>query len=373
MKFAALSCRRVSPATGFTLIELLVVIFIIGILVALLIPAVNAAREAARNAECKNNLRQFGIGMINHADKHQDRYCSGAFDWTLDGPVTEVGWVADLINQSVPVGKMLCPTNPAQGSEVYDQLFNNTNFTSPCVDLLGSPAQLMPDGVTTVKNPCRQIAEDFAAAGESRLAVIQQRLYEQHYNTNYTASWFLVRGGVNLAADGSVISSSTSAACNAASLQQRYNTRGPLKRAQVDASATPSSFIVLLADGAPSTTLMPYDVGSLTRGSPLVRALSGGPLVKSTTSHPSPPVGNWWAHWHKNVLQDYRQFAPVHGGDCNMLFADGSVRSYTDANKDGFLNNGFAATTSNGFLDSEVELPPTEVASLYDVKAKLLP
>lgn len=77
-------CRAIRPKHAFTLVELLVVITIIGILVALLLPAVQAAREAARRSQCANNIKQLALAFLQHEEANKF-FPTGGWNYTYAG------------------------------------------------------------------------------------------------------------------------------------------------------------------------------------------------------------------------------------------------------------------------------------------------
>ena len=119
--FRSVSCANASRRRGFTLIELLVVIAIIGVLIGLLLPAVQSAREAARRAQCVNNLKQIGLAIHNYESVH-GCFPAGYQSWAGNGfrdsqtgdwgpgwgwltalmPMVEQGSIYNALNTNLP-------------------------------------------------------------------------------------------------------------------------------------------------------------------------------------------------------------------------------------------------------------------------------
>jgi len=151
---------------GFTLVELLVVIAIIGILVALLLPAIQAARESARKVSCRNNLHQIGVAMHNYESAFRKlppgyTYAKGAqgnalgHSWTdMILPFMELNSIHDRIDFKKPIydpinaairethiDSLLCPTDDVSptgfvemGDERYAMACYVANFGTPDLD-----------------------------------------------------------------------------------------------------------------------------------------------------------------------------------------------------------------------------------------------
>jgi prepilin-type N-terminal cleavage/methylation domain-containing protein len=121
--------RVVQRTSGFTLVELLVVIAIIGILVALLLPAIQAARESARRTQCKNNLRQIALAGLNHEANHKT-FPHGGWGWMWMGdpdkgygPQQPGGWIyqATPYLEEMNVFQVGAGLPPAQKAEALKQ------------------------------------------------------------------------------------------------------------------------------------------------------------------------------------------------------------------------------------------------------------
>lgn len=159
--------RPIPHARGFTLVELLVVIAIVGVLLALLIPAVQAARETTRRAACQNNLKQIGVALTNHETALKRWPAGKKWSGPTDDPASfAMSWssfvlnyleeqvLSSQINYKVPftdpvnlpatstvVPVYLCPsTSDVEEHRANNRLFNLGGIPGEgmaCIDYLG--------------------------------------------------------------------------------------------------------------------------------------------------------------------------------------------------------------------------------------------
>jgi prepilin-type N-terminal cleavage/methylation domain-containing protein len=141
-----MACSR---RTGFTLVELLVVITIIGILIALLLPAVQAAREAARRMECNNHLKQIGLAILNH-EQVQKHFPTGGWGW---------GWLGDPdrgFDYHQPGGWVYNILPFLEQQPLHDLQLGKTSSTTPTRGAAG--AQLVGTPLAAFQCPTRRRA-----------------------------------------------------------------------------------------------------------------------------------------------------------------------------------------------------------------------
>ena len=144
------SSRNNRPAArGFTLVELLVVIAIIGILVALLLPAIQAAREAARRSQCMNNLKQIGIALQNYHSAKKTFPIGAALQegamWSAYLlPYMEEDTLANMVKIDYVNSK---PYSHVQKSynALADPLYNNVVACETVIPVLRCPSVAMPE------------------------------------------------------------------------------------------------------------------------------------------------------------------------------------------------------------------------------------
>ena len=151
-----MKCRATTRNRAFTLVELLVVIAIIGVLVALLLPAIQAAREAARRTTCVNQLKQVGLSILNFHDAMKVFPTGGAL--TVGAPDNTGPRIQDYIVNGRPLGPE--KQGVAWGFQILPyleqnnvhNLTNSAQLNSAVIPLYVCPSRRAPVVIDDVKS-----------------------------------------------------------------------------------------------------------------------------------------------------------------------------------------------------------------------------
>ena len=314
---------------GFTLIELLVVIAIIAVLIGLLLPAVQAAREAARRSQCVNNLKQLGLAMHNYEST------VGSLPWgqgTLNPAWNDWSAFSLLLNQ-YEQGNMYNAINFNSGLINPVRLENRTVQRST-IGLLQCPSD--PDRLTNADGHCNYAVN----AGNIPAAFLNVRTYPafngvfgQLGRTNATC------GGGPCASDGVVqFRDITDGLSNTAAFSEKVKGIGTLSNA-FD-GMKPTSAIAVMPNQTTPNDLSPqitYDIcRTLDPGNPVTPRMTdraqgsywylGQPSV-ARYNHVMPP-NTWGCRYNgDNDAGGALTASSRHPGVVNMAMCDGSVRA----------------------------------------------
>ena len=300
--------KRHSRVTGFTLVELLVVIAIIGILVALLLPAIQAAREAARRTQCTNNLKQIGVALHTHHDVTR----SLPYGHKIPAPPLnnnqdfgESTWVFAIL----PYMEL---------KAVYDMADPQFGF--------GSAA---PAPATTNNAPvCRERLPPLECPSNSQ---VNNVLW---YNI-YTRGSYVANNGLGPMAEWVYIGPGSTNALPASRVPGVFYVNSQTRFADFrDGTSTTAlvSEIRVVPGGAPNGDqrgVFHYPEGPLYHHTNTPNSLipDGTRLATCVNDPDAPCVGTYTAWNNRSITMTARSYHP---GGVNVVFGDGNVRMVTD-------------------------------------------
>jgi prepilin-type N-terminal cleavage/methylation domain-containing protein/prepilin-type processing-associated H-X9-DG protein len=292
---------------AFTLVELLVVIAIIGILIALLLPAVQAAREAARHTQCRNNLKQIGLGLHSYHDANRLLPPGGSGTTNSSANNDGVGFHVHILRY-------------VEQDAMFRQFDPATLYSSPVNRAAGAllvPFYQCPSAV----NFYTENASENAPSGE--------RGRTTHYHGNM--------GPNDLATNKYDVLASTNGG------QARQGVLGRDTKFRLTDIKDGTSNTLLVGEtswtrGDPSSLPVGYRVWH--RG-----CNTNGQLACGSCRNVANGLGTVWAGGGGAAAYNNFSFGGIHPGGTNFLFCDGSIRSI---NKDVALGVLLTMSSRNG-------------------------